>query len=155
VSVNFVVGKTLVAYASEGGVNEDAAKIIADVLRANYGMDVTVADLKKESPDITPYQNVIVGSGVHMGHAYNEAVAFLGKDFAGKKVAIYLCCIEGGKPDSKRIEDYLKNLLSKNPELKPVEVGAFGGRMKMLWKVIDDRDMEKVKSWAIALGKKL
>ena len=45
-------------------------------------------------------------------------------------------------------------MLEKRPNVKPVATGAFGGKMSMLGKTTDARDMGKVSAWAEELGKK-
>jgi menaquinone-dependent protoporphyrinogen IX oxidase len=153
-----MTGKTLIAYASKSGANSEAANTIADALKTTYNMDITIADLRKEKPDITPFQNIIVGSGVRAGRVYSEAVNFLGNNFGERKVALYFCCGEGGDPKThdKCISEDTGKALAKNSSLKPIAVEAFGGRMKMLGKVLwDSRDQSKVREWAIALGKQL
>jgi len=152
-----MAGKTLIVYASKSGANSEAANAIADALKTTYGMDITVADLKNGSPDITPFQNIIVGSGIRATSVYKEAVDFLGRDFGDRKVALYFCCGGGGDPKTRNqsAEDNSKKALAKNKSLKPIDVVAFGGRMKILGRVVwDNRDMNKVREWAIELGKK-
>jgi menaquinone-dependent protoporphyrinogen IX oxidase len=74
--------KTLLAYVTKGGVTEESARVIADVLRDKYGLEVDLINLKKtSSPDLAQYKNVIVGSGVRIGKVYQEALKFLEKDF--------------------------------------------------------------------------
>ena len=59
-----MTGKTLIVYSTRTGINEMAAHAIADALKTTYNMDVTVADLRNGPPDITLFQNIIVGGGV-------------------------------------------------------------------------------------------
>ena len=148
-----VDNKTLIAYVSKGGVTEEAASVIANVLRDKYGFDVDVVSLRKNSsPDITHYSNVIVGCGVRMQRVYKEALNFLEKtDFKDKKVAIFLSSLE---PKEEAESKYIKRILEKYPHVKPVATNVFGGRMKILGRTITDkRDMEKAKAWADELGK--
>ena len=58
-----MTGKTLIVFSTISGLNEEVAHVIADALKTTYNMDVTVADLRKGPPDITPFQNIIVGGG--------------------------------------------------------------------------------------------
>ena len=65
---------TLIAFASRGGVTEEYASIIADVLQQEYEFNVDVVKIGNNSIDVTPYNYVIVGSGVrtfrmHSGYA--------------------------------------------------------------------------------------
>ncbi len=150
--------KTLVAYTSKGGATEAAAKLITDVLKEKFGLEVELVNLRKTSPDIGKYENVVVGAGVRAGKVYGEALKFLNQDFSNRKVAFFVCC--GGAGDPKNYEEsctkYLTNVLADYPNVKPVSTEAFGGRMKILGKtVFDNIDPDKIRAWAENLGKKL
>ena len=150
-----MAGKTLIVFSTVRGLNDEAAHIIADVLKATYNMDVTVADLRKGPPDIAPFQNIIVGGGGGGSSVYNEAVDFLEKDFEGKNVALYFLCEGGENPKAESTEANQKKLLAKNKSLKPIAVAAFGGCMiSQNSLVMDDVNTARVKEWAIELGKK-
>jgi menaquinone-dependent protoporphyrinogen oxidase len=147
--------RTIVAYATKGGVTEESASVIANVLRDKYGLEVDVIDLKKNStPNLSHYENVVIGSGVRMQRVYKEALRFIEKnDFEDKKVAIFLSSIE---PRDEAIAKYISRTLEKYPKIKPIAAEAFGGRMKILgYTTSDKRDIKKVRSWAEELGKKI
>ena len=149
--------KTLIAYATKSGVTEENANIIASVLRDTYKLEVDIINLKKiKSPDLSPYKNVIIGSGIRIGRWYKKAKKFLKNDFKDKKVAIYLSSLEAGDPKSRdqAIKKYIEEVLAKYTHIKPVATEAFGGRAKIFKTVTDSRDVEKVKEWANELGKK-
>ncbi len=151
-----MTGKTLIVFSTIRGLNDEAAHVIADVLKATYSMDVTVEDLGKGPLDITPFQNIIVGGGGGGKNVYDEAVDFLAKDFGGKNVALYFLCEGGETPKAESTEANQKKLLSKNKTLKPIDVAAFGGcQISQNRMVMDDQNTSKVKEWAIELGKKL
>ena len=151
-----MTGKTLIVFSTIRGLNDEAAHVIADVLKTTYNMDVTVADLGKGPPDITPFQNIIVGGGGGGNSVYDEAVDFLEKDFEGKNVALYFLCEGGENPKAESTEANQKKLLAKNKSLKPIDVAAFGGcQISQNRLVMDDLNTAKVKEWAIELGKKL
>jgi len=151
--------KTLTAFATKGGVTEEAACVIANVIRQKYSFEVDVVNLRKNpSPNLTQYKNTFIGSGVRMGRWYKQALKFLENNFEDKNVVIFLSSCEAGDPKSheQAITKYIKNVLEKYPHVKPVAVEAFGGRMKMLGKTIKDNcDMEKVRAWVEEVGKKL
>ena len=150
-----LIGKTLIAYSTKSGVNAQAADAISDVLNKNYNMDVTIHDLGNGSPDIMPFQNIIVGGGVKGKSVYGEAVDFLGKNFEGKNVALYFCCEDNENPTTQSTEENTKKALVKNPSLKPVDVVAFGGCMINQGKaVMDTLNMNRVTEWANDMGKK-
>ncbi len=71
--------KTLIAYGTRYGATAGTAQEIAKIL-AEQGFDVKVANLKEEKiKDITPYELVIVGTGVAMGRWTGEVEDFLKK----------------------------------------------------------------------------
>ena len=150
-----VIGKILIVYSTKTGINEGAAHAIADVLKTTYSMDVTVTDLRNGPPDIMPFQNIIVGGGVKSTNVYNEAVDFLEKDFGGRNVAVYFCCEDEEDPKAQSTEDNTKKALAKNKSLNPIDVAAFGGCMIRQGRpVMDELNMNRVREWAIELGKK-
>ena len=150
-----MAAKTLIVFSTIRGLNDEVAHVIADVLKSNYNMDVTVADLEKGPPDITPFQNIIVGGGGGGKNVYNEAVDFLENDFEGKNVALYFLCEGGENPKAESTEASQKKLLAKNQSLKPIDVAAFGGCLISQNRIVmDDQNMDRVKEWAIELGKK-
>jgi len=157
--------KTLIAYVTKGGATKDYASEIAGILKEKYGLEVDMVDLKKnKSPDLSNYRNIVIGTGVRMFHVYKEALKFIEKNnFEGKRVAVFLSSGKAGNPKTynEAIEDYInKQILQKNPRLKPVAAEAFGGRTKILGKDMDppgyaDQAITKVKAWAQELGKQL
>ena len=156
-----VKNKTIIAYQTKSGVSKEIAELIAAVLSENYGMEVDIIDLKEnKNPDITNYDNIVVGSGIRMGRWYKHPKSFLSKhDFNNKKLAIYLSAGKAGNPEFKHdqiVEEYVGIILKKKPHLQPVAYNAFGGAYSQGGKVIEDfRDPEKVKLWAEELGKLL
>jgi menaquinone-dependent protoporphyrinogen IX oxidase len=152
------VQKTLVAYASKSGATKEAAEVIANALQTKYSFKVDLVDLRKSSPNVAEYSNVVVGAGVRAGKVYGEALDFLNRDFGERKVAFFVCC--GGAGDPKKYDEsctkYVTDVLAKYPNLKTVATEAFGGRMTLLGKkVFDNVDPEKIRAWAETLGSKL
>jgi len=146
--------KTLIIYSSRTGINSDVAHAIAEVLETTYSMNVTVADLHDGQPDITPYQNVIVGGGVDSKNVYGEAVDFLEKNFEGKNVALYFGCEDYENPKEESTEENSRKVLAKNKSLLPISVAAFGGCMIKQGKpAMDELNMNRVRDWARELGK--
>jgi len=150
-----MIGNTLIVYSTKTGINAEAAHAIADVFKTTYKMDVAVRDLKNGSPDITSFQNIIVGGGVKSTSVYGEAVDFLEKDFGDRSVAVYFCCEDEKNPKTKSTEDNTRKALAKNKSLKLIDVAAFGGCMITQGRpVMDELNMNRVRVWAIELGKK-
>jgi len=149
--------KTLVAYMTKGGATEEAANVIADVLREKFGLAVDLVDLRKEpKPDIADYSNVVVGGGVRAGKVYKEALKFVEQDLNGKRVAFFVCSGAAGNPlhHDEIAEKYItKGLAAYNVKLVSKE--AFGGCIRIFGKAVADRrDPAKIQAWAEELGKK-
>jgi menaquinone-dependent protoporphyrinogen IX oxidase len=122
-------------------------------------LEVDLVDLRKQKPpNLEGYRNIIVGSGVRVGKAYDKALKFLENHFGDKRVAFYVCSGDAGTPEryeSAKVK-YIENVLANYPEVKPIATEAFGGRSKILGKtVIDNIDFAKIASWAEEVGKKL
>ncbi len=151
--------KTLIAYDTKGGVTEEAAQKIAETLRSKFQLEVDLVDLRKQKKtNLDGYRNVIVGSGIRVGKAYDKALKFLENHFGDKRVAFYVCSGDAGNPESyaNAKVKYIENVLVNYPEVKPVATEAFGGRAKILGKTLyNNIDFAKVTVWAEELGKKL
>jgi menaquinone-dependent protoporphyrinogen oxidase len=150
--------KTLIAYETKGGATEEAARKIADVLRSKYQLEVDLVDLKEQKvPDLSQYRNLVVGGGVRGGRVYSKALKFLKNDFSGKRVAFFVSSSWAGTPGSyeNAKAKFVENILAKYPNIEAVSTEAFGGRIKILGKLmLDNTDLTKVEVWAEELGKK-
>lgn len=150
--------KTLIAYETKGGATEEAAKKIADTLRSKFQLEVDLVDLGKQNiPDCSQYQNIVVGGGVRAGKVYGKALKCLGNDYKGKRVAFFVSSGQAGNPasyaDAKA--KFVEGTLANYPNIQPVSTEAFGGRIKILGKMVSDTtDLAKVEAWAETLGKK-
>ena len=147
--------RTLIAYATHGGTTEDYSKAIAYVLTDEFKMQVELVNLRTDhNPNLTPYQNVIIGTGIQKFRIYKEAVKFLEKtDFVDRKVVIFVSAL---MPRDHIIEKYIDVIIQKNPKLKPFAVEVLGGRMKVLGRTITDKtDIEKSKAWARKIAEQL
>lgn len=151
--------KTLVAYATKGGVTGESAHIIAQILKEKYGFDVDIVNLRKDrTPDMSQYKNVVIGSGIRMGRWYRSALKMLEKDYQDKNVVLFLSACSAGDPmkHDEAVRNYLDAVLAKYPHVKPVAAQAFGGRLRMFGKTIEDNcDMDKIREWAKDVGEKL
>jgi len=83
----------LIVYGTRYGATESTSEEIAKVLKGE-GMEVKVVNAKKERvKDISPYDLIIVGSGMQMGKWTGEPENFINqfqKELANKKVAIFV-----------------------------------------------------------------
>jgi menaquinone-dependent protoporphyrinogen IX oxidase len=150
--------KTLIAYQTKSGATEEYARKIADVLRTKFQLEVDLVDLEKQkSIDCSMYQNFVIGGGVRAGKVYDKALKCLENDFTGKKVAFFVSAGQAGdlKTYEKAKAKFAKENLALHPKIAPVGWEAFGGRMKLLGKMLYDKvDLSKAESWAEELGKK-
>jgi menaquinone-dependent protoporphyrinogen IX oxidase len=147
--------RTLIAYATRGGTTEDYAKAIASVLTDEFKMQVELVNLRMDhNPNLTPYRNLLIGTGIQKFRLYKEGVEFLEKtDFGDRKVVIFVSAL---MPKDHIIEKYIDKIIQKNTNLKPLEVEVFGGRMKVLGRNISDKtDIEKSKVWARKIAEQL
>jgi len=156
--VKIVGNKTLIAYTTEGGATEKTAQKIAEVLKAKYGLEVDLVNLRKQSaPSLEPYRNVIVATGVQQGEIYGETRRFLDQDFGNRKLAYFTCsAFIYPKTYEETVAMYITDVLANYPKFKPVATAAFGGYLKVLgFSVSRKMDMAKVEAWAVELGQKL
>jgi menaquinone-dependent protoporphyrinogen IX oxidase len=155
-----MAGKTLIAYETKRGATEEAARKIAETLRAKYQLEVDLVDLKEQkTTNLAQYQNVVIGGGVRAGKVYGKALKFLENDLTGKKVAFFVSSSWAGTPSPGSYENakaqFVEKTLAKYPKINPVSTEAFGGRIRYLGKtMVDNTDLAKVEAWAEELGKK-
>ncbi len=91
--------KILIAYATKSGTTEDAAKMLAAQLSAH---EVTLCNLATATPDIAPYDAVILGSFVRMGKIHKAARALAEQCIntaPDKRIGLYLCCCFANSAD--------------------------------------------------------
>ena len=84
--------KILIAYASKYGTTRSCVERLTDALK---GLDVTVADLATQQPDVATYDIVVAGSAVYMGRLLPDARIFFKQNadaLAEKRLYLFLCC---------------------------------------------------------------
>jgi menaquinone-dependent protoporphyrinogen IX oxidase len=151
-------GKTLIVYTTKGGATEKTAMKIAEVLRSKFGLEVDLLNLRKQpAPNLGPYKNIIVGTGVRKGEVYSETLSFLDQDFSGKRLAYFTCsAFIYPKTQEETVARYITGVLANYPHFKPVAAESFGGYLKILGITASSKmDMAKIEDWAEELGKKL
>jgi menaquinone-dependent protoporphyrinogen oxidase len=148
--------RVLIAYVSKRGATRDYAQVVGETLRSR-GHKVDLVDLKKDrKPDLSPYDVVVVGTGVQMGMVYRKGKRVLErKELAGKQVAIFLSSgIAIEDPEGSR-EKFLTPLVERLG-LHPLMCDAFPGRMPGDVRHANDRtDPEIARRWAEELAEKL
>jgi len=150
-----LTGKTLIAYVTRMGATAEYTKMITEVFEKIHGIEVDVVNLKKGEPDLSEYDNVVIGTSVAMGRWPKQALRFLENDFEGKKVAIFVSSSKAGDPKSydQAYQSYLKDVLSEHPNLEPVAIEAFGGMIKIFgYTASDSRTPDRARNWADRVG---
>jgi menaquinone-dependent protoporphyrinogen oxidase len=137
-------------------VTQENSLEIASILQTNYGFEVDVINLKNsELPNLDTYANIVVGSGIRMGKWTKEPLQFLKNDLEDKKVALFVSSVEAGdeKTYEKAFSRYILEIIHKIPHFTPVATAAFGGRIRFKgFTFVDNRNIEKVREWALKLG---
>jgi menaquinone-dependent protoporphyrinogen oxidase len=127
---------TLLVYGTRYGATADTANEITKVLQ-DEGFEVKVVNAKKEKiKDISPYELVIVGSGLQIGKWTGEAEDFLKKhqnELNQKKFAIFASTMKSVPEREGKTEDLAKDrkmsiddIVAKY-SLNPIAEGFFGG----------------------------
>lgn len=161
-----VEDRILVAYASRTGSTGRVAEAIAEVLCADgAAVDVRLA---KEVADISSYRAVIVGSAIYMGRWMSDAVKFVERHkdaLSHLPVAYFLVCLtlkDDTEENRRLVRSYLDPVMEKTPQVQPLDIGLFAGRMdysklsffyRLIAKTIDApegdyRDWQAIQAWA-------
>ena len=128
--------RALLVYGTRYGATTGTSEEIAKVLQSE-GLDVKVVNAKEEKiKDISPYDLIIVGSGMQFGRWTGEAEDFIKrfqKELAQKKIALFISTMKTvtereGKTEelakTRKIE--LEDKVTKY-NLQPISLGFFGG----------------------------
>lgn len=127
--------KTLIVYGTRYGATANTAEEIAKTLREE-NFDIKVVNAKEKIKDISPYELIIVGSGLQMGKWVGDAEDFLKKhqnDFSNKKLAIFASTMKmmpQKEGDTKAVDEIRKAALEEKIakyNLQPISEGFFGG----------------------------
>jgi menaquinone-dependent protoporphyrinogen oxidase len=129
--------KALIVFGTRYGATESTSEEIAKVLKAE-GLEVKIVNAKKEKvKDISPYDLIIVGSGMQMGKWTREPESFLNrfqKELANKETAIFVssaaqALIEYEKKTGEMENNRKLYLVEKAAKynLRPVSMVIFGG----------------------------
>ena len=84
--------KILIAYASKNGTVLECVNRLCKCLS---GLDVTVADLDREQPNVSEYDLVVTGASVRFGRLLAAERRFLKEHSAAleqKTLCLFLCC---------------------------------------------------------------
>ena len=126
----------LIVYGTRYGATTGTAEEIAKVLR-NKDFNVKVVNAKEEKVnDISPYELVIVGSGVQFARWTGEADGFVKKfqkELSQKKVAFFISTMKTVTERKGKIEESQKarkmelDDKASKYNLQPLSLGFFGG----------------------------
>ncbi len=123
--------KALMVYGTRYGTAAEIAGEIAKVME-NEGVEVDLADSRGlKDCDISPYDLVVVGSGIKIGKWTKNSLKFLEKNksaLSNKKVALFVTCGAANMEETKAEgqEKYLDEVAEKYLSGKPVATGLFG-----------------------------
>ncbi len=123
--------KALIIYGTRYGTATEIAEEMVKVLEdEDVETDLLNARGLKEY-DVSPYDLVIVGSGIKIGKWTKATLKFLQKNkstLANRKVALFVTCGAANEEKSavEGQEKYLDKVASENLINKPVATGLFG-----------------------------
>ena len=163
------MNKILIAYTTAAGSTAEVAQAIGQEIS---GEDRVVEVLKtKEVKDLSPYRAVIVGSGIRAGQVYRDTLAFLERHQAALSrvpVAYFVVCMtmkDDTEENRCQVETYVNQMREKAPQVQPLEVGLFAGKMdfkalplplRLIVKAMkseegDFRDWDAIRAWAASV----
>ena len=121
------IQNTAVVYFTKGGAAARYAETVAETLRG-VGHSVDLIDLRRRrKPDLAPYDNVVLGTGVRIGMVYRKAKRFLRRaDLDNKRLAIFLASGIAIEEPGKSKAKFLQPIVEKYG-LEPVMYDAFPG----------------------------
>jgi menaquinone-dependent protoporphyrinogen oxidase len=118
--------KTLIIYASKYGSAEKCSNLLKDKLND----EVEIVNIKKESiPEITLFDNIIVGGSIYMGKIQKEVNQFCLKNISvlkNKNLGFFICCMSEDEVAEKQINSSFPEELLKNAIVR----ACFGGEFK-------------------------
>jgi menaquinone-dependent protoporphyrinogen oxidase len=129
--------KVLIVYGTRYGATESTSEEIAKVLQ-EQGLEVKVVNAKRDKvKDISPYDLIVIGSGMQMGKWTGEPENFINqfqKELANKKVAIFVSSAAQALMEyEKKTEEIEKNRKQYLEEkaakynLHPISMVILGG----------------------------
>lgn len=129
--------KILIVYGTRYGATQGTCEEIVEILE-NEGIETRLINLKKEKiKDISPYDLIVVGSGMQMGKWVGESEKFLNqyqKDLVKKKVVIFVSSAAQALLEYEKKTEEINNNRKKYLEdkaikynLSPVSMVILGG----------------------------
>lgn len=180
-----MIMKVLIVYGTRYGTATEISEEIARVMESEE-IEVDVKDARSlKHFDISPYQLVVVGSGIKMGKWTKKSLNFLKENkeaLASRHVAIFVTCGAANEEKNRAEgqEKYLDQVAATNLVNEPVTTGLFGSKydpdakhglmydftMKFIKKdlekqgidtskPIDYRNWDEIRAWARGLAESL
>ena len=121
----------LIVYGTRYGTAAEIAEEIGNVMK-NEGVEVDLVDSRGlKDCDVSPYDLVVVGSGIKIGKWTKGSLKFLEKNksaLSNKKVALFVTCGAANMEETmaEGQEKYLDEVALKYLSGKPVATGLFG-----------------------------
>lgn len=84
--------KILIGYYTKSGTTQKCAVMLRDQF---HNHEMTVADLSTDQPDLQPFDAVLLGAPIRMGHMDKRFRAYLKANTAvlsGKRLGFFACC---------------------------------------------------------------
>lgn len=160
------MNKTILLYATRWGATTETAKEIIRVINEKFKIGIDLVNLKEKktkNPDISPYENVILGVSVAKFRWAKEGKNFLKKNktiLAEKNLFVFVSSGGAGEAYQKKdFEKYEKlqkkwidNTLNKF-NLQATSRKALGGRYVGQYSHLgDNRDWGLIRTWAEEIG---
>lgn len=114
--------KTLIIYATKHGSTKKYAEILLEKLTGRVDL-YNVKD--KKSPELSQYDNVIIGGSIYMGRVQKELSEFTAKHLnilKDKRVGLYICCMNKSEAEKQLNSAFPQELLKC-----AIAKGSFGG----------------------------
>ena len=163
------MSKTILVYATRWGATTETAQRINNILTEKFNISVDFVNLKDKknkqnrNPDITDYENVILGVSVAKFRWAKEGKQFLKRNkeiLAGKRLFVFVSSGGAGEAyQNKEYEKYeklQKKWIDTNLEKWGLQVTsrkALGGRFVGQHSHRgDNRDWNQILSWAEEIG---
>lgn len=114
--------KTIIIYSSKYGYTKECV----EKLKTRLDGEVSAVNVRSDKiPDISGFDNIIIGSSVYMGQINKKIKEYVAQNLAvilRKRAALFICC---GLPDN--LDVTLKNAFPEELRKKAVAVECFGG----------------------------
>lgn len=171
---NTVGKKILIAYDTVHGATSTIADKIGKVL-CEQGFQVDLM-LARKVKDVSSYDAILIGTPIYYGEFLPGIKSFLNKhqqSIAGKPHVLFVNCTylkeDTEEIRNKVMELWVNPMLEKFPEIKPLNIGLFGGKilfselypveyflMKLMkYEDGDFRDYDKIGAWAESMTETL